>query len=338
MKKFLFLLLLNLMVLNYLPQKIQAATALDLQVYPPVAYLSVKPGAGINHVIKLKNNGIYTLEITPALVNFHSDERLGRVILEQKSDFAYLNLEGDPNKWGKSFLIKPGEEQILNFVIALPSETQPKEHYLSILFQAKQLFYTSAAAKDSLVSAMVASNLVLLISGDEQNRGKLVVDQFDSPKLVDSFMGFSFSAMVKNLGNNATPITGHFKVSHWPDQKAEVYDLYPDMVLAGHTRLVRAMSAADLKNLELMEESKTVKKAAGDNYELEKEEFIQQKLRAKLFYKKSFLLGAYDLELKIGDDVMQKRVIALPFSILIIAVLLPIFYRLLLLLNKTFKK
>ncbi len=315
-----------------------AATAFDLKVYPPITYLSVKPGAGINHQIKLKNDGLYTLEVTPALVNFHSDDKLGRVILEQKSDFTYLNLDGDSNKWGKSIFIKPGEEEILNFVITLPSDAKFEERYLSILFQAKQLSYASSSEKETLISAVLASNIILLIGGDEQNRGELTIEQFFLPKIVDSFIGFNFSALVKNVGINSIPVDGYIKVSHWPDQSSEVYKLYPDMVLAGGKRLVRAMSEADLLELEKMEASKDVQVAAGNDYAAAKEKFINEKLRSKFFYKKSFLIGAYDLELKVGDDILQKRVIALPFSILFISIILPFLYWIFNFLSKSLKK
>lgn len=319
------------------PQKTTAASALDLKIYPPVAYLSVKPGAGINHQITISNDGLYTLEITPVLVDFHSDEKTGLAILEQKSDFPHLNLEGDPEKWGKSILLKPGDEKILNFVIALPSEAEYQEHYLSILFQAKQLSYNSVASKDTVVSAVIASNIILLVSGDEQNRGELSIEQFFLPKIADSFMGFSFSALVKNIGINATPIEGHIKISHWPEQNVETYELYPDMVLSGSKRLVRAMSEQDLKTLEKMEEAKEVTIATGEDYEAKKASFINEKLRSKFFYKKGFLIGAYDLELKVGDDFLQKRIIVLPFSVLLIAILLPFLYWIFTVFHKSFK-
>jgi hypothetical protein len=316
---------------------IRAASALDLKVNPPVSYLSVKPGAGINHQIKLKNDGLYTLEVTPALVNFHSDDATGRVVLEQKSDFSYLNLDGDSSKWGRSFLLKPGDEQLLNFVIALPSEAAYGEHHLSILFQAQQLSYNSVSGQDTLISAVVVSNVVLLISPDDQNRGELVIEQFFLPKIVDSFFGFNFSASVKNIGSNAVPVEGYFKISHWPDQKVEIYELYPDMVLANGRRLVRAMSEADLDELEKMESGKDIQIAAGNDYAAAKNQFINDRLRSKTIYKKGFLVGAYDLELKVGDDLLQKRVIALPFSLLLFVIILPLLYWLASMLRRNIK-
>ncbi len=337
MKK-LILFLTLLLCLFFAYQKVNAASALDLKIYPPVAYLSVKPGAGINHQIKISNDGLYTLEVTPVLVNFHSDEKTGLVVLEQKSDFLYLNLDGDPNKWGKSFLLKPGEEKLLNFVIALPSQEKLQEHHLSILFQAKQLSYSSIAHDNTMISAVVASNVVLLVSGDEQNRGELSIEQFFLPKIADSFIGFNFSALVRNIGSNATPIEGHIKISHWPDQTAELYELYPDMVLADGKRLVRAMSEDDLKALEKLVETKEVMEANGEDYEAKRTAFINEHLQSEFWYKKGFLIGAYDLELKVGDDLLQKRIVVLPFSVLGIAILLPLLYWLFMVLKNSLRK
>lgn len=317
--------------------RVSAASPFDLQVYPPVAYLSVKPGAGINHQIILKNNGLYTMEITPVLVNFHTDEQTGQVVLEQKSDFTYLNLEGNPDNWQKSFVLKPGEERPLNFVIALPSDAPYAEHRLSILFQAQQLSFASAAQQGSIISAIVASNVVVLVAADEVNRGELIIEHLSLPKFADSFVGFSFSALVRNIGSNATPVSGHFKVSHWPETTPVVYELYPDMVLATDKRLVRAMTEAELKELTALEESKAVLEAAGEDFAAKKNAFIRQKLKTEFFFKRPIMIGAYDVELKVGDSLLQKRVVVLPFSMLLIALLLPPLYWLTRFLSKAIK-
>jgi hypothetical protein len=320
------------------PSVVWAADALDLQVYPPVAYLSVKPGAGINHQLTLKNNGLYTLEITPVLVNFHTDQQTGQVVLEQKSDFNHLNLEGDPSAWQKSFVLKPGEEKLLNFVLTLPSDAPYAEHRLSILFQAQQLSFASAAKQGSVISAIVASNVVVLVAADEINRGELVIEQLSLPKFADSFVGFSFSALVRNIGSNATPISGYFKVSHWPETTPTIYELYPDMVLANDKRLVRAMTEAELKELTALEESKAVLEAAGEDFTAKKNELIRQQLRSEFYFKQAVMIGAYDVELKVGDSLLQKRVVVLPFSVLLIALLLPPLYWLTKWLGRALKK
>lgn len=310
--------------------KVEADNSFSLKIYPPVAYLSVKPGAALGHQIELNNEGQFTLRVTPQLVDFHSDDMTGKVILESKSDNQYINIEGDPDNWGQEFTLRPGEKKVINLLIAAPSDAKYEEQHSSVLFQAEQLFYEGQAPEDkSMVSGIIASNIILLTATDDENRGELIIDNFSLPRFVDSFMGIRFFAKVKNIGLNAIPVSGHFKVSHWPETETEVYKLYPDMVLADSRRIVRAIKEEDLEELEALEESKEVRIAAGEDFDAQKEAFIIEKLQSELFYKKSFLLGTYDFEIKVGDDILQKRVIALPFSLFAIFFLFPLFYLLL---------
>ena len=297
-------------------------------------------GAAQEHQAELINEGQFSLRVIAQLVDFHSDDKTGKVILESKSENKFINIDGDPNNWGQEFTLKPGEKKTINFLIAVPSDAEYQEQHSSILFQAEQLLYEGQVPEGkSMVSGIIASNIILLTTADDENRGELIIDNFSIPRFVDSFMGIRFSAKVKNIGLNAVPINGYFKISHWPDSETELYPLYPDMVLADSKRLVRAMKEESLEELEALEDSKEVKIAAGEDFNLQKELFITENLKSELFYKKSFLLGTYDFELKIGDDILQKRVIALPFSLFAILLFFPIFYLLLKwILNKSEEK
>ena len=299
-----------------LSAKAEADSSFSLKVYPPVAYLSIKPGAAQEHRVELINEGQFSLRVVAQLVDFHSDDKTGKVILESKSENKFINIDGDPNNWGQDFTLKPGEKKTINLLIAVPSDAEYQEQYSSILFQAEQLLYEGQAPEGkSMVSGIIASNIVLLTTADDENRGELIIDNFSLPRFVDSFMGIRFAAKVKNIGLNAVPISGYFKISHWPNSETELYSFYPDMVLADSKRMVRAIREEALEELEVLEDSKEVKIAAGEDFESQKELFITENLKSDLFYKKSFLLGTYDFELKIGDDILQKRVIALPFSL-----------------------
>ena len=310
--------------------KVKADSSFSLKVYPPVAYLSVKPGAALEHQIELFNQGQFTLNVVAQLVDFHSDDKTGKVILESKSENDYINIDGDPANWGQDFTLKPGEKKNIKLLIAVTSDAQYQEQHSAVLFQAEQLIY-DRQLKDgqSMVSGIIASNIILLTAADDENRGELIIENFSLPRFVDSFMGIRFSAKVKNIGLNAIPISGYFKVSHWPETETELYSFYPDMVLADSKRMVRAMKEEDLEELEKLEESKEVKVAAGEDFDSQKAAFINENLKSELFYKKSFLLGTYDFEIKVGDDILQKRVIALPFSLFAIFLLFPLFYLLL---------
>jgi hypothetical protein len=336
----LLLFLFGFFVSVIFPCEVKAADSFSLKVYPPVSYLSVKPGAAITQQIELVNNGQFTLQVTPQIVDFHSDNKDGAVILEQKATNNYINIEGEADNWGEFFTLRPTEKKQINLLISVPSSAKQEEIHASILFQAEQQIYEGQEkAGQSLISGIVASNVILAISTDGEDRGELTIENFSLPRFVDSFMGISFSAKVKNIGFNAKPVEGYFKISHWPETETEIYQLYPDMVLADSQRVVRAMSEEDLDELELLEKNKDVLIANGKDFDLEKEKMIQEKLQSKMFYKKAFLLGTYDFELKVGDDILQKRVIALPFSLLAILLLFPVLYLFLkFLLKKTDQK
>lgn len=330
-------LLLLLLALSPLPLQAQGKSAFQLSVNPPLAYLTVKPGAGITHTVTLRNDGQYSLQVTPQLVDFRSDNLTGRAILEQSSSFPYLTIEGESSNWGKSFFLKPGQSQEITLVAALPSDVAGGEQHLSVLFQAKQMLGGNNPS-DTLISGIVASNVVLLVSGDEQNHGQLGIADFQLPKFVDSFFGIKFAVLAKNSGSNATPITGQITIKHWPATDNTVYQFYPDMVLANSSRLVRAMTIEGLEQLENLEANKAVLEAAGQDWQGQKNRLIREQLSSQFYYRQAFLLGSYDFELQLGEEVVEKRVIALPFSILLLAIFLPILYLLFNKLQAQFEK
>lgn len=304
-------------------QPVQAASALDISVSPPTAYLFVKPGAALEHRLTVKNTGLYTLELTPQLVDFQSDDEDGRAILQQSSRLSYINIEGNPEKWGKSFVLKPNEEKNVVLLIAPPAAAIHQEHHLSILFQLKQLAAVPNQQSQALVSAIVASNLILLVSSDETDRSQLAIEELIVPQFVDSLMGFEIRAIVRNRGLNAQAVSGELRVHHWPDQDQLIWQLAPDMVLAGSKRLVRGVLESDLEKIKQQQEAKEVLRAAGNDVDKQEQELLEEVLVNNFVYKRSFLLGSYDVQMQIGEQIVKKRVIALPFSLIVILVTFP---------------
>lgn len=313
--------------------------ALSLDLSPPVSYLYVKPGAGISAPVTLQNNGRYTLRVTPQLVNFHPDNQTGRVVLEQHSDFKQLSIAGDQAKWGETFTVKPGEKVTVPLVVAVPSDFAQGEYHLSVLFQAEQMLFSDyEQTANSKLSGIVASHLVLMVSLDEDDRSQIVIKEFRLPKFVDSLMGVRWQIMARNIGLNAGPISGQLSISHWPSPTVTTYELYPDMVLANSQRQVRGVLSEDLAALETLNKQEAVLTANGEDFLAKKAALSKQVLQNNFYYKKAFLLGAYDFKLSLGDEVLTQRVIALPFSLLVLLLVLPLFYRFLLILLNFFEQ
>jgi hypothetical protein len=309
---------------------------LDVSINPSTAYLFVKPGAAIEHRLTVKNTGLYTLELTPQLVDFQSDERDGQAVLQQSSRLAYVNIEGNSEKWGKSFVLKPNEEKSMVLLIAPPVEAIHQEHHLSILFELKQLAVIPNQQSQALISAIVASNLILLVSNDETDRSQLLIEELVVPQFVDSLMGFEIQATAHNRGLNAQAVNGELTVQHWPNPALLTWSLAPDMVLAGGKRLVRGVLKSDLEKIKQQQEAESVQRAAGMDVDQQKQELIRRSVVNRFVYKTGFLIGAYDVKLQIGEEQLTKRVIALPFSLAGGLLLLPMLLVLFKLLTKRF--
>jgi hypothetical protein len=306
----------------------QSTDALSINVSPPVSYLYVKPGAGISAPINLENQGRYTLSVTPQLVDFRPNRETGEVVLQQKTDFKHLSIAGDQDRWGQDFIIRPGESYTLPLTIAIPADFAQGEYYLSVLFNVEQMLIPDLENEaNAILSGVVASHLVLAVNLDETNRSQIVIKDFRLPKIVDSLMGIDFQVWAKNVGLNAGPIEGKLTISHWPSPNEQVYEFFPDMVLADSQRQVRGMSEGDLNQLEKLSEQEELILANGDDFLSMQSELLEDSLISNFSYRKAFLLGAYDFRLELGEEKQLERVIALPFSIVIIIISLPLFYR-----------
>ncbi len=317
-------LLFLLIFLTGVTTQLQAASALDLAVYPPTAYLYVKPGAAIEHRIQLKNTGLYTLQIVPQLVDFKSDERFGQAILQAQTAVDFISLDGSRDEWGQSIVLKPSEERQFVLLVAPPLDSPHREHHLSVLLQAQQLANVPIQHAQGLISAIVASNVILLVSEDEADRGQLLVEEVRAPRLVDSLMGFEVTASVRNIGLNAKTVDGELRIHHWPNLESEVWSLAPDVVLAGSRRLLRGMKQEALEQLEKMEQAADIQAAAGVDVVAQRQALLRQELSERFVYKQAFLLGAYDVEVRVGDSILRQRVIALPFSLVILLMSVPL--------------
>ena len=306
----------------------QSQAALDLNISPAVSYLYVKPGAGISTKLTVSNQGRYTIELTPQLVDFHPDPETGRVVLDTTSQFPYLTVAGDAEAWGQNSIIKPAQEMSLPLVIAVPSDIAEGEYHLSVLLTAKQLLFSEYADNTNTnLSGVIASHIILMVSQDDSDRSQLQVTDFRLPKVVDSLLPLRWQIMVKNAGFNAGPIEGQLTISHWPAKEDAVYQLYPDMVLANSQRPARYMTESALAELEQLSQQTAVLEVNGEDPAALKADLIRQELSSNFIYQRAFLLGAYDFSLELGEEIIERRVIALPFSLLIIVLILPILYR-----------
>ncbi|HEX7017746.1 MAG TPA: hypothetical protein VF209_02465 [Patescibacteria group bacterium] len=308
------ILLATIVLLNlYLVLPISLASAqsapIDLSVSPPTEYIQVAPGKSISHTVTIEQHGSLPLRITPSIVDFASDGETGQPVLqfEKGSSFRYLKIKNPDVQLGQPFSLNPGQKKQIVFQIEPPSEAVQGEFPLTLLFTA-QPPTENTIGTGSQVSGMVGSNLVVLVSTGQTDKGKLVLEKIRAPRLVDSFGSLAFSLLAKNNGRNATTASGSATITNWQNQIVAEYTFYPDMILAQTSRLLR--------------HGQSVESDAADN------------ITADFKYKPAFLIGPYTITASLNENGLENqsqsllsiRVFAFPFSLLIVTLLGVVLY------------
>ena len=237
--------ILTLFVFLIIPSNISAQTLdpdLDLTVFPPTAYLIVKPGTEITHRILLKYEGKVAVKILPELVDFTTDGLTGTPVLQKPSKLEYVTFQNPDKQLGVPFSLKPGSQTELILKINPPLHAKKDEFPLSLVMTAipeTTVIYDGGSAQ---TSGAVASNVILSVQADLDNQGKLQIDQIKLPKIVDSFSSIKFETIARNDGRNGVAAEGQIKLSHgWSGKELKKWYIYPDVILADSTRQLRTM-------------------------------------------------------------------------------------------------
>lgn len=275
---------------------------LDLTVFPPTAYLVVKPGTEITHRVLLKYDGKVAVRVMPELVDFTTDGLTGTPVLQKPSKLEYITLQNPNQQLGTPFLLKPDSQVELVVKINPPLHSNKGEYPLSLVMTAIPDTTVVFDGGSAQASGAVASNMILSVQGDFDNQGELQIEKIQLPKIVDSFSSINFETIVKNTGRNAAAVTGKIRLNHsWSGKELKHWYVYPDVVLADSTRQVRATFQ--------------------DPDELSPEDEV---IFEELNYKPPFLIGPYEVTVEISganqpNSSFHQRtqtVIALPLSVI----------------------
>lgn len=279
---------------------IAQSSDIDLEVAPGVVFLTIKPGQKKIHTITLEQKGKIPLFVTPTLVDFQADGETGNPILSNSSEVDFISINNKSIELDQPFTLAPGDSQQILLNINPPGDLAEQEYPLSLLFKAEPT-NNNSTGNGALSSAIIGSNLILHITPNETNNGKLEVEKIKSSRIFDSFRPINFQILIKNTGDNATPIDGKVKLMSWQGKELKSFTLVPDMVLGNSTRLARY--------------------SISDNSEEELDD-----LSDKFTYSAPFLIGPYTIEVSLNDTqkdieqsyLLQSHLLAFPISILLL--------------------
>lgn len=276
----------------------------SISVHPPVSYVYVKPSEKLRHTLIVKNTGKQALIISVNVTDFKPDGKTGQPVIQPGKIF---NREANPDlSFGEPFTLQPGRSHSVNLQFDVAEVVQEKEYPLAILINAHSLSLdsdqggTTQDATKAQVAGTVVSNLIVYIGHDEDNQGKIGIEQLNLPRLIDSFSGISFDILAKNSGSTATLIQGRAVIENIFQQTISEYIFYPDFVLAGSTRMVRGVEFSP----DLLDNDGLLDPERVDN------------LFTRFVYKPPILIGVYNVHLELSGLQQTETVIALPFSVI----------------------
>lgn len=276
---------------------------IDLEVTPAVEFVSIIPGGKLQHTITIRQNGTTPLSVTPSIVDFSADGETGNPVLSNSTQVDFISIVNKDVDFGKSFNLTSNQSKQIVFNINPNGDQIESEFPLTILFSA-QAQSENQHGSGALSSAVIGANLILHVSSNLENTGKLEVENIRSSKIFDSFRPLHFQVLIKNTGDNSTAINGFVKVYNWQGQQILEKEFVPDLILANSTRLAR--------------------------FSLSQKEDTQEpdysQLSSEFSYSSPFLIGPFTIEVVLNDPVnkidesfvLKTHVLAFPISIVLI--------------------
>lgn len=209
----------------------------NLTVKPAVSYIRIKPGSSVNHTITLENNGPDILTLKPRIVDFSSNGENGIPVLSSSTAFPYLDTATIQDQ---ELSLQPEKRAQLTLRFEVPENAEEKEYPLTVLFESST---TPAPSTESTtrLSGAIGSNIIVLISKEEQTTNKLEITEDGAPLLVNSYDTLLLTPVIKNNSFAATNLAGSVTVKDLWGKELTHFSLYPDTVLGYSTRQARAM-------------------------------------------------------------------------------------------------
>ena len=238
---------LSMALLITIPTVVQAQTqAFTVSVTPDTSYIRIKPGSKVRHTITIENKGVLTLTLRPTIFDFKADGTTGRPILVGESTFPYLAIKDISQQ---TISIPGGKRAQLALLFTVPEDAEEKEYPLTVLFESTPTQSTVPGSSSQLVGA-IGSNLIVLISHDEQASQLINIDSISIPKIVDSFKKVTLKPLVKNNNFAATNVAGTVIVKNMFDTQIAHFNIFPDTILGFSSREIRAMRTDFQKDIE----------------------------------------------------------------------------------------
>lgn len=280
--------------------QVHAQPTIDLAISPPTAYIKVKPGTTATHTVVIENLSDQLLKVSPTIVDFKSDNQTGVPLLLDETAFPYFDFDA---KSLEPLTLPPKGKAQLALKMSIPSGVPNQEFPMTILFESQPNNEFTMAGATSQVRGSIGSNIIVLISSDSDVPAQLDIDSFKTSGIVDSFRPLKFTPVVTNSGYAGAAASGSAQILNWQGKAIKEYPIRAVVILANSSRELETNSADEAYTTDF-------------------------------YYKPLILLGIYKISVDLtvqnqgqSTHLLQtKTILALPISVLAIAILLPLLW------------
>lgn len=275
----------------------------SISITPPLSEIVMQPGRSITQAFTITNDGTVDLEVIPTIVDFSPDDTTGApIVFEKNENFPYAELQNLDKKLGAPFLLKAGSKDQLILRITIPNSEPDRDYYKTLLLKTSPSGLLQTNGTQTVSQAYIGVHVLLSVSGNGEDRAKLVIEKLSVPRIVDMFSSLPISLIVKNIGTNYTKAHGQVSIASTFGKVVKIFPLLPENVLAGSIRRLQSS----------MQDPDDTKSA----------------IAAPMEYRPLFLLGQHTVTATVGRENQETpdekiiKVFALPISPAVVIMLI----------------
>ena len=171
---------------------VSGQTGTALRISPPNFEITAEPGQVVAQQIRVSNRGDSPIPITMQIAGFRPQGQEGQVELteEEEAEFGILTWTTvSPSE----FVLEPGAEEAVTFLIEVPDNAPPGGHYMSILAKLG-----SSGGQGLAVGQRIGSLVLLRVAGEVVEQAQLA--DFAAPSFAAKGP-IDFDVVLRNTGN-----------------------------------------------------------------------------------------------------------------------------------------
>jgi len=223
-----------------------SAQSVSLSLTPPILEAVVKPGKNVTQTYTL-TNGTNETVVLLNIVPFGAFDEFGNVALgedlEKYDPYEtrfWFNVQSPKVALGGKFSLAPNASQDIKLAINVPEDAIEGDYYFTLIFQTEP-GESLGVGQGSISKVKIGSNILLTVSKEGMVDLQSKIEEFSTPKLIDSFSPLPYTVRVANTGGCFFKPEGEIVITSWFGKRT--LTLAPLNVIAKSVRQINCIES-----------------------------------------------------------------------------------------------